>query len=208
VPRSDPEFPVGLFDVQDFMSVSQPQPVIDAAAGKAVLSELCGPFDGEFNPECQIVQPENIPHPEDDLLVHHDHMTVVLERHHGRPVQVHVLEERIEGDFYRRKISLTPEGSNKIVELGVVRLDLRYMPEEVSREIRQKKTPLGAILIKHKVHRRVKPRYFLRVPPGSAVVKLFGTDTAEPVYGRLGTIYCDRQPCIELLEIVLNVEKL
>ena len=69
------------------MSVSQPQPVIDAAAGKAVLSELCGPFGGGvFQPECSIVQPENIPHPEDDLLVHHDHMTVVLERHHGHPV--------------------------------------------------------------------------------------------------------------------------
>ena len=195
---------MALFDVQEFMSVSHPQPVIDAAAGKAVLSELCGPFSGDFQPECQIVQPENIPHPEDDLLVHHDHMTVVLERHHGQRVQVHVLEERIEGDFYRRKISLTLEGTDKVVELGVVRLDLRYMPEEVSREIRQKNNPLGAILIKHKVHRRVKPRYFLRVPPGSSVLKLFGTDVPQPVYGRLGTIYCDKKPCIELLEIVLN----
>jgi len=194
------------------MSVSQPpQPVIDAAAGKAVLSELCGPFangiSGGFTPECSIVQPENIPHPEDDLLVHHEHMTVVLERYHGKPVEVHVLDERLEGHFYRRKISLTVSGTDKIVELGVVRLDLRYMPEEVSREIREKKTPLGAILIKHKVHRRVKPRYFLRVPPASAVLKLFDTTSAEPVYGRLGTIYCDKKPCIELLEIVLNTAR-
>jgi hypothetical protein len=190
------------------MSVSQPQPVIDAAAGKAVLSELCGPFGGGlFQPECSIVQPENIPHPEDDLLVHHDHMTVVLERHHGHPVDVHVLDERLEGNFYRRKISLTVSGTNKVVELGVVRLDLRFMPEEVSREIREKKTPLGAILIKHKVHRRVKPRYFLSVPHGSAVLKLFDTETAEPVYGRLGTIYCNKQPCIEWLEIVLNTAR-
>ena len=189
------------------MSVSQPQPVIDAASGKALLSELCTPFATGFQPECQIVQPENIPHPEDDLLVHHDHMTVVLERHHRKRVQVHVLEERIEGNFYRRKISLTTEGTDKVVELGVVRLNLNYMPEEVSREIREKRTPLGAILIKHKVHRRVKPRYFLRVQPGSAVLKLFNTETTEPVYGRLGTIYCDKQPCIELLEIVLNTDK-
>jgi chorismate-pyruvate lyase len=190
------------------MNVSQPQPVIDAVAGKAVLSELCRPFcAGNFLPECSIVQPENIPHPEDDLLVHHDHMTVVLQRHHGKPVDVHVMEERLEGDFYRRKISLTPSGTDKIVELGVVRLDLRYMPEEVSREIREKKTPLGAILIKHNVHRRVKPRYFLRVPTGSAVMKLFGAETTEPVYGRLGTIYCDKKPCIELLEIVLNTAR-
>ena len=180
----------------------------EVAGAQAALRDLCKPFlRHEFSPECVVVHPDGIPEPEDHLLVHHDHMTVVLERHHGKRVNVHVLEERIEGNFYRRKISLTTEGTDKVVELGVVRLNLQYMPEEVSREIREKRTPLGAILIKHKVHRRVKPRYFLRVPHGSAVLKMFGTDVAQPVYGRLGTIYCDKQPCIELLEIVLNTEQ-
>jgi hypothetical protein len=189
------------------MSVSQPQPVIDAAAGKALLSELCAPFvHGYFAPECSIVQPENIPNPQDELLVHHQHMTVVLEKHHGKPVQVQVLEESIEGNFYRRKISLTPIGSEKVVEWGIVRLDLRYMPKNVAAEIREKRTPLGAILIKHKVHRRVKPRYFLRFPDGSAVLKLFAPEPQGLLYGRLGTIYCDNEPCIELLEIVVNAK--
>ena len=198
---------MALFDVQEFMSVSQPQPVIDAAAGKAVLSELCGPFGHDFKPECSIVQPENIPHPEDDLLVHHDHMTVVLERHHGRPVDVHVLDERLEGDFYRRKISLTVSGTDKVVELGVVRLDLRFMPEEVSREIREKKTPLGAILIKHNVHRWIEPLWFIQLPPKGDVMKLFNGVDADgtPIWGRLATIYCNGKPAIEMLETVLNV---
>jgi chorismate-pyruvate lyase len=190
------------------MSVSQPQPVIDAAAGKALLSELCGPFvQGYFAPECSIVQPENIPHPQDELLVHHNHMTVVLQRHHGKPVDVHVLEEKSEGHYYRRKISLTPQGSDKVVEWGIVRLDLRYMPEDVTREIQEKHAPLGAILIKHNVHRRIKPRYFLRFPEGSAVLKLFTPEPQGLVFGRLGTIYCDHEPCIELLEIVLNTAR-
>ena len=190
------------------MSVSQPQPVIDAVAGKALLSELCEQFATEpFVPECNIIQPEHIPHPQDELLVHHSHMTLVLERHHGKPVDVHVLDERIEGYYYRRKISLTPKGSDKIVEWGVVRLDLRYMPDEVAREIREKKTPLGAILIKHKLHRRVKPRYFLRFPAGSSVMKLFTPEPQELLYGRLGMIYCDDEPCIELLEIVVNTSR-
>ena len=193
---------------ESLMSVSQPQPVIDAAAGKAVLTGLCEPFAGAgFVPQCAIIQPENIPHPEDELLVHHDHMTVVLQRHHGKPVDVTVMDERFEGHYYRRKIKLTLAGTDTIVELGAVRLDLRYMPEEVSNEIRQKQTPLGAILIKHNLHRRVKPRYFLRVPPDGPVLDMFGVKTAEPVYGRLGTIYCDDEPCIELMEIVLNTSK-
>jgi hypothetical protein len=194
-----------LFAGEKFMSVSQPQPVIDAAAGKAVLTELCQPFAGDgFVPQCSIIQPENIPHPEDELLVHHEHMTVTLERHHKKPVVVTVMDERLEGHFYRRKIKLTLAGTDRIVELGAVRLDLRYMPEHVSEEIRQKQSPLGAILIKHNLHRRVKPRYFLRIPPGSAVLDLFSVQTNDPVYGRLGTIYCDGEPCIELMEVVLN----
>jgi hypothetical protein len=194
-----------MFAGEKFMSVSQPQPVIDAAAGKAVLAELCGPFAGPgFVPQCSIIQPENIPHPEDELLVHHDHMTVTLQRHHGKPVEVTVMDERLEGHFYRRMIKLTLAGTDRVVELGAVRLDLRFMPEEVSAEIRQKQTPLGAILIKHKLHRRVKPRYFVRVPSGGPVLDLFGVQTSEAVYGRVGTIYCDGEPCIEMLEIVLN----
>lgn len=189
------------------MSVSQPQPVIDAAAGKAVITELCQPFaEPGFVPQCAIIQPENIPHPEDELLVHHNHMTVVLERHHKQPVAVTVMDERFEGHFYRRKIKLTLAGTDRVIELGAVRLDLRYLPEHVSAEIRQKKTPLGAILIKHNLLRRVKPRYFVRVPPGGPVLDLFGVQASEPVYGRVGTIYCDGEPCIEMLEIVLNTK--
>lgn len=187
------------------VSQSQPQPVIDAAEGKALLSSLCQPFvRAYFAPECSIVQPENIPHPSDELLVHHQHMTVVLQRHHGGPVRVHVLEEKLEGDRYTRKISLTRQGSDEVVEWGIVRLDFRFIPEAAKREILAKEMPLGAILIKHKVHRRIKPRYFLRFPEGSAVLKLFDADSAKPLYGRLGTIYCDEEPCIELLEIVVN----
>ena len=190
------------------MSVSQPQPVIDAVAGKTLLSELCEPFvTAPFVPECNIIQPEHIPHPQDELLVHHSHMTLVLERHHGKPVDVQVLDERLEGDFYRRKISLTPRGSDKVIEWGIVRLDLRYMPQDVAREIQGKQTPLGAILIKHKLHRRVKPRYFLRFPTGSNVLKLFTPQPQELLYGRLGMIYCENEPCIELLEIVANASR-
>ena len=29
---------------------------------------------------------------------------------------------------------------------------------------------------------------------------------AEPAYGRVGTIYCNEEPAIELLEIVVNCE--
>ena len=200
-----------------------PGPVIMNAAGRsrivevpsahAALLDLCAPFVGVgtgFDPECAVVQPEEIPHPDDQLLVHHEHMTVALQRFHGSPVEVRVREEHrsADGDYYTRMISLSPAADPaRVVEWGIVRLDFRYMDAAVRDEILRKQMPLGAILIKHDVHRRIKPRFFLRFPPGGPVVRLFGAIESRAVYGRLGTIYCDEEPAIELLEIVTGIEQ-
>jgi hypothetical protein len=178
----------------------------------ATLMELCAPFlaPGQpFEPECAVVQPEEIPHPDDHLLVHHEHMTVALERFHGSAVEVQVQAEHLdaEGGLYTRRISLTPSASpGRVVEWGIVRLDFRYMDDAVRDEILRKQMPLGAILIKHNVHRRIKPRFFLRFPQTGPVLGLFGANETRPVYGRLGTIYCDDEPAIELLEIVTGID--
>ena len=193
------------------MSTTARSKLSDSPVTESALLELCRPFaaNGEFFPQCEVVQPDEIPFPQDQLLVHHDHMTVVLQRHHGATVRVHVLEEHLDGDVYTRKISLTPAGQDgKVVEWGVVRLDFRYMAREVRDEILRKELPLGAILIKHDVLRRIKPRFFLRFPPGGPVLGLFGdAQTSQAAYGRIGTIYCNAEPAIELLEIVVNCEK-
>src|SRR5688500_7841837 len=179
----------------------------DSPDTAAALLELCRPFVSGIDPQCVVVQPDQIPFPQDQLLVHHEHMTVVLERHHGEAVRVHVLEEHFDGDLYTRQICLTRGAGDAVVEWGIVRLDFRYMDAEVRDEILRKQMPLGAILIKHDVLRRIKPRWFLRFPPGGPVLGLFGdAATAQPAYGRVGTIYCNEEPAIELLEIVVNCE--
>jgi len=178
----------------------------------ATLMELCAPFVAPgtmFDAECAVVQPDEIPHPDDQLLVHHEHMTLALQRFHGSPVDVHVQEERLDtaGDLYTRKIFLTPHSAPQTpVEWGIVRLDFRYMDDAVRDEILARQMPLGAILVKHNVHRRIKPRFFLRFPAGGPVLRLFGAAENRAVYGRLGTIYCDEEPAIELLEIVTGTE--
>lgn len=196
----------------NLMNASGRSRIVEVPTAHAALLDLCAPFvpaGQAFDPQCAVVQPEEIPHPDDELLVHHEHMTVTLQKFHGAPVDVHVLEEHLseDGDFYTRKISLTPASApDKAVELGIVRLDFRYMDAAVRDEILRKELPLGAILIKHDVHRRIKPRFFLRFPPGGPVMGLFGASERRPVYGRLGTIYCDGEPAIELLEIVTGIE--
>ena len=173
-------------------------------AAIAMLRELCRPLKGgqSLRPQCVVVQPNDIPHPIDELLVHHEHMTGALQRRYGRIVEVTVLDEHLDGDVYTRKVSLTPAGSQTVVEWGIVRLELRYMSDAVRAEILAKQSPLGEILIRHDVHRRVKPRWFMRFPPRGPMLTFFGDAGDRPLYGRIGTIYCDEKPAIELLEIV------
>ncbi len=192
------------------MSTTERTKLSDSPVTESALLELCKPFTNgaDFAPRCDVVQPDEIPFPHDQLLVHHDHMTVELQRHHGAPVQVRVHAEHRDGDLYTRMISLAPvDQPDKVVEWGVVRLDFRYMDPAVRDEILSKKLPLGAVLIKHDVLRRIKPRWFIRCPADGPLVRLFGRPaTPEEIYGRIGTIYCNNEPAIELIELVLNCD--
>ena len=89
-----------------------------------------------------------------------------------------------------------------MVQFGIMRVRLGYCSEAVQKEIIAEKTPLGRILIQHNVLRRIEPTAFLRVIPGTAMMKWFGLDRPKPSYGRLAYIHCDDQPAVELLEIV------
>jgi hypothetical protein len=150
----------------------------------------------------ELVPPGRVPHPYHDLLVHEHHMTVTLEEHHGAPVDVKVLEYRVAGDSYARKILLSLHGSDRVVMFGLVRVNFHYCSEEVRKEILAGQTPLGRILINANVLRRIEPTAYLRVIPGPAMIGWFGLDSPRPTYGRFALIHCDEQPAVELLEIV------
>ena len=163
-----------------------------------------------FVPQCVVVQPDEIPFPQDQLLVHHAHMTEVLQKHHGRPVEVHVQDWRLDGDLYTRKIALTPAGSDTVVEWGIVRMDFRYMSQAVRDEILARQTPLGAILIEHNVLRRIKPRWFLRFPQagrccGCLSRRPHPEPGGSPTAGSARSIATKSRPS-KLLEIVAERE--
>jgi hypothetical protein len=179
----------------------------DLQLASDALGELCRPFvdpSTEFSPYCVAVQPVRIPTAERRMLAHREHMTEVLQAHHGLPVHVQVRDYKLEGDWYSRKITLTPGDEKKIIECGIVRLNFHFMPDAARDEILERKTPLGAVLIKHNILRWIEPLWFVQLPPNSDVMKLFGVANDEPVFGRMAVIYCNGEPAIELLEIVLN----
>ena len=173
----------------------------------AALASLCREFAEPVGDASTyaVVSTGDVPPPHHALLVHTEHMTATLARHHGRPVALRVLQFRLDGDYYSREIVLTLADTETIVEYGVVRLDLSVVSEAVRDDIVRRRAPLGDILIRHDVLRRIEPQWYLRFEERSPILGQFGGADVDTAYGRLGTIYCDDAPAIELLEVVADV---
>src|SRR5262249_23120420 len=104
---------------------------------------------------------------------------------------------------YARKILLTLQSTGRIVQFGIMRINLELCSPAVRAAIVAGQTPLGRILIEHDVLRRIEPTAFLRIVPGPKQLAWFGIDELAPMYGRLAIIHCDEQPAVELLEVVV-----
>jgi chorismate-pyruvate lyase len=146
-----------------------------------------------------------VPEPYRGLLAHTEHMTVTVEAFYGCPVDVRVLEAGRDGDFYHRRIVLTLHGTDRIVQYGLVRINLKLLSAKVREEILAQKTPLGRILIENNVLRRVEPTSFLEVRPGPELARHMELAKPVTIYGRTGVIFCNDQPAIAVLELLSPV---
>lgn len=155
-------------------------------------------------PTAGIVRPDAMPEPYRTMLVHTDHMTVTVELFYGQPVDVTVLGTRRDGDEYSRLILLSLRDTKEVVQFGIVQIDLSRLSEKVRAEIVSGRTPLGRVLIENDVLRHIRPAGYLRVEPSVQLGKWFKQPPAA-TYGRLGVIYADGQPAIEVLEILAPV---
>jgi chorismate-pyruvate lyase len=146
-----------------------------------------------------------MPEPYHSLLVHTHHMTVTVERHFGGPVDVQVLETALDGHEYARKILLELRGTGRVVQFGIVQIDLDLLSGPVRDKIVEGKTPLGRVLIEHDVLRHIQPAGYLRVEPCQTMCEWFGLTEPVVTYGRLGVIHTDGKPAIEVLEVLAPV---
>lgn len=169
----------------------------------AALADLCdGFFDGiDFLHDCPRIEAEELPEAARRLLVHRDHMTTVLQVAYGKPVKLEVIDEIREPGVYSRKILLRLVPVQTIAEFGIVRIDVRYLPPAVEREILSHAAPLGDVLIRADLLRRVSPRWFFAFPATTPIAAILARPETS-VFGRVGTIYCNDEPAIDLLEVI------
>ena len=151
-----------------------------------------------------------VPEPYRTLLDHEAHMTVTMERFHGGPVAVRVLDERWEGGKYCRKITLVreperPGGRERTVQFGLVRFDLSHLDPEARDEILAGEIPLGRVLIERDVLREVELGALLKLTAGPELAARFGVAEGATAWGRLATIFTNGKPALDLLEVAAPV---
>jgi hypothetical protein len=175
----------------------------DDATAVARGRELVALFhpDGESFGRLAATTPARMPEEARRLLDHRSHMTVAMERLHGGPVRLRVIDRREDaaGRYAREILLIAPDG--RVVQHGIVRIDLRRLAAEVADAIRSESLPLGRILIDAGLLRDVHGVALLEIAPGPHLSRLFDT-TAATTHGRVATIDLDGVPAVELLEIV------
>jgi chorismate-pyruvate lyase len=152
------------------------------------------------------VSSDDVPEPYHKLLVHTHHMTITVEQFYRSSVDVRLLTSRRAGNEYARKILLATHDTRRVVQFGLVRIDLSVCPEPVRNEILEGKTPLGRVLIQHNMLRRIEPVAFLRVSLSPTMADWFGVQKGTTTYGRVGVIYTGDRPAVEVLEILAPID--
>ena len=164
--------------------------------------------DSHDKPQASELPAADMPEPYHKLLVHTHHMTVTVEEFYRSPVDVQVLNCRRSGNEYARKILLTLRDDNqKVVQFGLVRINLGVCPEPVRNAIIEETTPLGRILIQHNMLRRIEPLAFLRVTLCPTMAEWFRVPPGSETFGRVGVIYTGDRPAVEVLEILAPIER-
>jgi hypothetical protein len=151
--------------------------------------------------DAEHVPSETLPQPYRRMLAHNHHMTVTMESYHGCSVDVRILNQELKGDFYNRKIVLLKGGTDTVVQFGLVRFDLSYVTQSVRDELLAGQKPLGRVLIDHNVLRHIDLGAVLRIVAGPALARILQMREGGITYGRLATIFCNRHPAVDLLEI-------
>lgn len=153
--------------------------------------------------DVSVVAPEDMPQPQRRLLVHNGDMTSTLERHHGEPIALRVLELRQVDDRYARHIVLHTAHSQQPVEYGALRVHLSQLEPDVRAEVLEGRKPLGGILNARGMHYRSCPGSFFKVFSHELMTEALGLSGPQWLYGRCNCLGSpDGRTIAEVVEIL------
>jgi hypothetical protein len=131
-----------------------------------------------------MVMPAAIPEPQRSLLVHQRDMTSTLARFHGEPIELRVLDCKLQGDHYRRHIVLETARSRRPAEYGAIRVNLSLLEASVQTEVLRARGPLGGILTAHGIAFGCCPGAYFKIFSNALIGESLRMDGPEWLYGR------------------------
>ncbi len=177
----------------------------DSPSHSSVLSPLAEAHQraGRPLPPAVGIPAQEIPEPQQSLLVHERDMTRTLENFHGRRVHLEVLNRRRDpDDTYWREVVLRLDGTNVPVEFGAILIHLDRFPEPSRSQILGEHLPLGTILNSSGLQYSSKPSAYLRFASDGIVQQVFGLSGPTTLYGRRNTL---RNPLGEALAEIIEI---
>lgn len=173
-------------------------------------AQLVAPFFGDLSElgDFREVPSDALPAAYHRLLYHGRHMTVALESYHKSDLVLEVLQTRKDDSTYMRNSLLRRRRDGRIVQFGIVRLELTSLPAEARQELEDGAIPMGRVLISHYVLRRVKVAALWEIRPAGELQRIFQTTADEVVFGRTAVIYCDGEAAVDVLEIMPLLDRL
>jgi hypothetical protein len=154
-------------------------------------------------PSVSRVEGQDMPEPYRSLLVHGRDMTPTLEEACRCSIHLRVLRYKQRVHQVSRQVTLVPEGCEKPVAFGAIRIDLEYLSAGARQLVLERRQPLGTILRTQGVEHISCPAAFFQVRSDAlinSVLQLAGTCV---LFGRRNVITDAAQRTLaEVVEIL------
>lgn len=148
---------------------------------------------------------DKVPSPQADLLVHDRDMTTSLGDFHEDVIALTVLRSALDGDLYRREVTLDTSADDRPVEYGLIVMHLDTFPDALRQRVIEERTPLGTILNESGIPYLSHPQGFYKVPAAPLASALPSSSGGAELYGRYNTLsWADNRVLARILEILPN----
>lgn len=134
-------------------------------------------------------------------------VTLMMAQRHNCSIALEVFQTKFVTtkagtEAYCREIALKNSFGREVV-YALARVHLDLFSPEARADIRAESLPLGRILVKHNVERRLEvDGVYLLEKPSEWLSSRWQVEKDTSLYARTATILCNDQPAIEVLEII------
>lgn len=148
------------------------------------MRETCGvPLD-----ELRALPGGQLPEPARQLLVHAHDMTSTLEAFHRSALRVEVLRRAQADTPYFREVFLRTQSHDRIVEYGVIAIDLEQFTPPQREAIQAGQIPLGELLHRFRIPFVSSPIGYFEVSAGRLGRRPFAVPEGTTCFGRFNRL--------------------